>query len=313
MVNPRKFLRLVLLATVAIYILMFTGGLVRVSGAGLGCPDWPTCFGRWLPPTDVSQLPPDIDPSRFNFTLAWIEYGNRMLGAIVGLLILVTALFSIRAHRDSPAIRWTCIGALILVAYVGWQGGKVVESHLQPTMVSVHMIMGMITASLLVFAASRALLAGFNITHVTGELRKQRWWIWLLIILALGQVTLGTQMRELLKAASENFPMTAPSDWFEKVGPLTHSHLGMGLVILVGTIQVIMRVMKKAGPNAKLVSTAGGTAIVLLITQVMIGLGFLFSGLPPVVQVFHMWVASLFVGSLTVLLAVTTMPEKRVD
>jgi len=84
------------MAAVVTYLLIFTGGLVRVSGSGLGCPDWPKCFGRWIPPTSVSQLPPDWDPAQFNFTLAWIEYLNRLFGVFTGLIILVAAILAVK-------------------------------------------------------------------------------------------------------------------------------------------------------------------------------------------------------------------------
>ncbi len=79
----KRFRHLALFATFATYFAIFMGGLVRVSGAGLGCPDWPKCFGRWFPPTSLSQLPPEIDPSLFNLTLAWIEYINRLMISVI--------------------------------------------------------------------------------------------------------------------------------------------------------------------------------------------------------------------------------------
>ena len=71
------------LSTGLTYLLIFVGGLVRVAGAGMGCPDWPKCFDRWIPPTSLEQLPDHIDPAKFNIVLAWIEYSNRLFGALV--------------------------------------------------------------------------------------------------------------------------------------------------------------------------------------------------------------------------------------
>ena len=74
----RYFFRFSLTTLFMTYLLIFIGGLVRVAGAGMGCPDWPKCFGRWIPPISVEQLPTHIDPAQFNFVLAWIEYCNRL-------------------------------------------------------------------------------------------------------------------------------------------------------------------------------------------------------------------------------------------
>ncbi|HEX4914405.1 MAG TPA: COX15/CtaA family protein, partial [Vicinamibacterales bacterium] len=87
-----SFQRLALWTTAATYFLILVGGLVRASGAGLGCPDWPRCFGSWIPPASAAALPPQFDISQFNPTLMWTEYLNRLLGVIVGLLILATTI-----------------------------------------------------------------------------------------------------------------------------------------------------------------------------------------------------------------------------
>src|SRR3989338_8742997 len=78
---------LVFSAIILVYFVILAGGIVRISGAGLGCPDWPRCFGRWIPPTDISQIPPHINTGDFNFRLAWTEYINRLAGVISGFVI----------------------------------------------------------------------------------------------------------------------------------------------------------------------------------------------------------------------------------
>jgi len=105
----KNFRRFAFAATVATFFVIFAGGLVRVTGAGLGCPDWPTCFGRWFPPTDISQLPPDIDPTQFNFALAWIEYINRLAGVVLGVLIAVTAIWALIKFRTFCRGSWSRI------------------------------------------------------------------------------------------------------------------------------------------------------------------------------------------------------------
>ena len=96
-----KYFRFSILSIIVTYLLIFIGGLVRVSGAGMGCPDWPKCFGRWIPPTSLSQLPDYIDPEKFNLVLAWVEYLNRLSGAFVGFIILVSCVYAILHFKNN--------------------------------------------------------------------------------------------------------------------------------------------------------------------------------------------------------------------
>src|SRR5262245_18743704 len=106
-----SFQRIALYTTASTYLLIAVGGAVRASGAGLGCPDWPRCFGFWIPPTSAAQLPTQFDPSLFNAKLMWTEYLNRLLGVTVGFLILATVVSGWRHYRGELRVLWTSTGA----------------------------------------------------------------------------------------------------------------------------------------------------------------------------------------------------------
>ena len=127
------FRNFTLVSTVLTYILIFIGGMVRVAGAGMGCPDWPKCFGRWIPPTSLDQLPNYIDPAKFNIVLAWIEYGNRLFGALVGLSISITLYLGLKYCSHLSRIKWPLISAFCLTLFQGWLGSVLVKKyHWQP-------------------------------------------------------------------------------------------------------------------------------------------------------------------------------------
>lgn len=92
-----------------VLFLVFVGGLVRSTGAGMGCPDWPKCFGLWIPPVHISEVPEKYWPDprlpvdlqiQFNPVKTWTEYLNRLLGVFVGLVIgiqwLISVFFTLR-------------------------------------------------------------------------------------------------------------------------------------------------------------------------------------------------------------------------
>ena len=150
--SNKFFFRSALISTILSYLLIFVGGLVRVSGSGLGCPDWPKCFGRWVPPTSIEQIPAHIDPTAFNIVLAWIEYGNRMLGVIVGISILLMTIIAVIYFKKNSKILLSSLLSLFLVIANGGLGAIVVSSVLNPFIVSLHMILALFLVSVLSYA-----------------------------------------------------------------------------------------------------------------------------------------------------------------
>jgi len=296
--------RMALVSTIATYILIFIGGLVRVSGAGLGCPDWPKCFGRWIPPTDVSQLPAGIDPSLFNITLAWIEYLNRLSGMLVGILIAITAVLALMHARRVPRIFWPAVAAGLLTALQGWQGSVVISSELEPMVVSVHAVLALIIVSLLVWITQQAYYQLQPRDRQTSALPAGTGrWITILWIISIVQIILGTRMREGLEVVSQQFPLLSSAQWVTKIGAVSHIHMTLGLAVAVITWWFGRRVIKRAARSDRLVRQTILAAMVLAGAQIVSGLAFMFIGIPPLVQIFHLWMASLFIGALLIVFA----------
>ena len=305
-----SFQRLALWTTATTYFLILVGGLVRASGAGLGCPDWPRCFGGWVPPMSVAELPPQFDPAQFNQTLMWTEYLNRLLGVAVGFLILATAISAWRHHRRDPRNLWTTIGAFLLVGFQGWLGGRVVAHELEAWIVTVHMIVALVIVQMLLYVTVRAIPRdGQPPSSVDRGVRP---WVIALIVITLVQIALGTQVRGGVDAALD--AGVARSAALATVGTLDVLHRDAAFVTLLGAILLVFWLVMGNGPPAggrhmSLVRWSWAV-LGLAVGQVALGVVMAYVSLLPAAQVLHLTVASLLLGAQTVLLLLASSARR---
>src|SRR2546428_11726303 len=137
------FRRLAFVTATFAYLQIALGGLVRVSGSGLGCPDWPLCHGRPYPPADPHAI---------------IEYSHRAVGSVTGVLIIATVVMAWVVFRNGrPLVAWLATASLIGVVGEGILGGVVVANELSPWLVVVHLGLAM---TILGFLVATAVMAG---------------------------------------------------------------------------------------------------------------------------------------------------------
>lgn len=298
----KSFRRFAFLTTLATYFLIFMGGLVRVSGAGMGCPDWPTCFGRWIPPLNASQLPPEINPASFNLTLAWIEYFNRLCGMTVGILIAVTAVLALIYYRKTPRILYPTIAAAVLVAFEGWQGSVVVASELEPFVVTVHMVLSLIIVSLLMYVMQES----YHLQYSGGAEesvypKKVRVWVGLLWLGGILVIILGSQVREAMQRIGEIYPLWSSARWLSRVGLLSDLHLILGVLLALFTVFVGFSLLRLSQRPSLLVKQSVWGMLILIVAQLVLGLAFVVRGTSPILELFHLWIAAIFIGLALVL------------
>ena len=154
-----RFAKLAVAAAVATFVLIAVGGLVRATDSGLGCPDWPLCYGDWVPPAELH---------------AWIEHSHRLVaaafvGPLVGLVGLIT-LFSPR-RRDRSLLA-AAIVAGVLVVVQAWLGGQVVIERLRAELVTAHLAMALTVLAAVIFIAERAANGPMPAAHVRPALTR---------------------------------------------------------------------------------------------------------------------------------------------
>jgi heme a synthase len=302
-----RFQRLAMWTTATTYLLILVGGLVRASGAGLGCPDWPRCFGSWVPPLSAAELPVQFDRTQFNAALMWTEYLNRLLGVTVGFLIFATLVIAIRDHRRAPRILWPTALAFLLVGFEGWLGGVVVKHELASWIVTVHLLVALVIVSLLLYATVYAFFVGWpDLRRGAGRARRTAltWTALLLIAVTLIQVTFGAQVRAGIDDAVD--AGTPRPEALATVGAFDRWHRDTALIVFALMVIVSLQAsgslsFDASSPrSAPLVRTAYGMAA-LVVVQVALGLTLAYLGLTPLVQVAHLTAASLLLGAETVL------------
>ena len=288
-----RFQRAALLTTVTTYLLIGVGGLVRASGAGLGCPDWPKCFGLWIPPWSVAGLPPDFDPALFNVFKTWTEYINRLLGAVTGLLVLVTFGISLVDHRRSPPIVAATLGALVLVVFNGWLGGVVVKSQLAPLVLTAHMVCALLVVGCLLYATARALVPRSRETRLDPERVRLGWVTLGAAALLMIQIGLGAFLRgEVQEVAKLG---GARATWLAEVGWSEVIHQNFAVITTLAILFSAAGALRTRDPWLR---RAAVTGVLLVSIQVAAGVGLSTLGFPALLQVVHLWAAALLVGAL---------------
>lgn len=277
--------------TATTYFLILVGGLVRASGAGLGCPDWPRCFGSWVPPASAADLPPQFDPAQFNPTLMWTEYLNRLLGVTVGFLILATVVSAWRHHRKEPRIFWSTVAALLLTGFEGWLGGRVVAHELAPWIVTTHLVVALVIVQLLLYATVRAWRQARAPAAAA---------VVVLIAVTMIQIAIGTQVRGAVDNALD--AGIARADALATAGMMDSVHRNGAFVVLIAAVVIglLQWTESRKGPAAIWALVVAGLAML----QLILGMVMANVSLLPPVQVAHLTVASLLLGAETVLLLI---------
>jgi cytochrome c oxidase assembly protein subunit 15 len=132
---PVEYEHIAGLTLVLTYIVMLLGAYTSAIGAGLSCPDWPTCYGTWVP-----FLQPDIiTNSPYSALQIFAEWAHRGLAMTAGLFITGTAVGAWLVHPDDTLVKWSATIALVLLPVQVLLGGLTVTEHLKPIIVTTHL------------------------------------------------------------------------------------------------------------------------------------------------------------------------------
>ena len=176
----KYFISISKVSLVLVLLVILAGSLVRMTGSGMGCPDWPKCFGYLIPPTEISEIEWSAnkkynkgiilryeerlivckkdfvsnneinlsnwdnytkhDYSDFDATKTWIEFLNRLIGVIAGIATLVMLIFSFSYWNEKKILTLNSFLIIFGMGFQAWLGKLVVDSNLAPYKITVHMV-----------------------------------------------------------------------------------------------------------------------------------------------------------------------------
>ena len=229
-----RFPTIVKITLVSLYLIFLAGSIVRMTGSGMGCPDWPKCFGYYIPPTSEEQITwqPNStyeegmiiikdevlfvaeqevktasvfneknweeytkhEYATFNKFHTWVEYINRLVTVVSGFIFLFLLAGSLKFRKENKWIPIISFTAFFLMLVEAVLGKMVVDSNLKPTMITIHMVIGLLIIGLVL----RLL---FIIRKEKTSYKYHALFNKLLIIsvvFSLIQIAMGTQVRQFI-------------------------------------------------------------------------------------------------------------------
>lgn len=318
---------------VFLYLVILAGSVVRATGSGMGCPDWPKCFGLLIPPTDSSQIKfkpqhdynkgmmiiandtlwiatdhftsgdafdhanwkkyPKHDYAQFNAAQTWTEYINRLCGALSGVVSLVLLWYAFKRRKNDKLSLWLVILHLFVIGFVAWLGKVVVDSNLKPVTITLHMLCALIMVFLMIYVRSRAGTLADSFQRVSIS-SGMRKLLWFSLVFTLAQIMLGTQVRQQVDQLIKAGESGSRDTWIAVLTSQYTVHFSMAMVLALLNIFIWFRLRRQFDvPQAK--RLLHGSLLIVFATY---GAGVIMHrfGIPAMVQPVHLFCAMVLAG-----------------
>lgn len=319
-----RFLKFQWVVLILIFLVVFAGSFVRMSGSGMGCPDWPKCFGKWVPPTELTELPEDYreayllkrqkkvekfckfldrigldataqkilnDPDvykeeAFNARKTWIEYINRLAGFLAGNAMLLGFGWLLLFYRKRKWLLLTGLN-LVLMGIEAWFGSIVVATNLVPWTITIHLFLALVIIGIQLY-----LLHNMQIKQ-RPDLPKEKafqWLSWLILGITFYQMFLGTQVRESIDALVKKGYTRA--EWIEQLGLPFFIHRSFSWLVLILLVYLFWQNRQKWHYSRI------NVAFYLLAAELCTGVALAYADMPGLVQTAHLVFATILLAVL---------------
>ena len=322
------FRPLVKTALILVYLVILAGATVRMTGSGMGCPDWPKCFGYYIPPYEGTQLifkpnhtykkgmmilennerflvaKDDFTSTStinlnqweiysthnyvvYNPVHTWIEYINRLIGALSGVPILIFTVISFWLYRKSIWLPILSVLTLLGMGFQAWLGKTVVDSNLAPFKITVHMVMALLIVAvlLLLLFKTKQQIQKIKYHPLFGKL------LIVALILTLIQIILGTQVRQFVDEQAKAVGAYQKSQWLSAPEWTFYVHRSTALLVLAVNMGLWYLNKKR-----KLNFTTIPFVLACIAMEIITGILMFYFDFPFLSQPIHLFLSSLLFG-----------------
>lgn len=308
-----------------VLLVILAGSLVRMTGSGMGCPDWPKCFGYLIPPTDVSEIEWSAnkkykkgiilrheerlieskkdfvsskkiniynwnnytkhDYSDFDATKTWIEFINRLIGVIAGIATLIMLIFSFSFYNKKNILILNSFLIIFGMGFQAWLGKLVVESNLSPYKITIHMLMALVIISLIIYSIFIAKKEMKNKTINDSLIRNL---VIFAVIISLFQIIIGTQVREFIDLQYDLIGPNNKDKWLEAPDFYFYFHRTFSILIFLLNCGLYF-LIKKRNYNSNLIKKIG----FVIFLEILVGIIMFYVNFPVLSQPIHLLLATI--------------------
>ncbi len=305
-------------------LVVLAGSVVRMTGSGMGCPDWPKCFGYYIPPTDIEQVlwhpHHEVEKGQmivhdealwiakstfttgdqliisnwekytrhdyaiFNPAHTWTEYINRLVGAFTGLPVLLTFVLSFFFLRKKVWIPLFATLSLFTLGFEAWLGKLVVDGNLVPNQITIHMFGALALVAFLLILIR--LIKGKADNYVMGKVEVGV--MIAVLAMTLLQVYMGTAVREEVDIIAHSG--VARSSWVDSLSVIFKVHRSFSILVLALNGYLLWK-LKIISGKLNLIVWAS-----ILVFEILLGIGLTYLSFPSFMQPLHLLSAFVLFG-----------------
>ena len=291
------------------FLVIIAGGIVRTTQSGMGCPDWPTCFGKWIPPTNAAELPPDFEKylktqdidHTFNVYHTWIEYFNRLLGALLGLFAIIQTTLLFTKRKEHTRSYRLSLAFLITVVLTGFFGAIVVKLNLAHASISVHLLFAI---ALVQIQLALLLSMQHKLFVLPVNSKTKRVVLFFLVILFI-QSIFGTMVRMYIDDVSKTLHYEQRATWLANTPFAFLIHRTFSWIVLAAALFTAW-----CCRNISTIKRKVNVLLAVILLSMITGIVLFYLDMPAIAQPLHLLLASIAITQSFYILLQTATKQK---